>query len=438
MKNAVVFLQALRNQADADMMHDGIRGDVLEVLLLADGESDTELRKSMELHIAKMSRVMAENIAIGLPPETTSLVKAAESELSAYSNAARAVIEGRRSSPEIASQRRQEFETQFAVLEKKMEKLSDVLEQGGAESRAHAEAFLSNLIWAVGALTVVVVALVMIIAIWLSGLISKLLSRLTGRLAISLEQVSKVSQGLASSSAGMASNQLEQAAAIEQTSSRSESISRSVTLATERFQRVRNEMEELNRQMKDSQAVVGELETRMGQIVAANRNVAEITKLLDSIGFQTNLLALNASVEAARAGEAGAGFAVVADEVRALAMRAADASRQIGDHVQDSIEKAQQGSGQLTLVLDAYKKSQKTTASVSAETESLLEDSRQQSDSVREVSVSLREMASLTRDASGRASAGSEMSEELATEMEQLGDVFREVVELVGTSRREN
>ena len=63
--------------------------------------------------------------------------------------------------------------------------------------------------------------------------------------------------------------------------------------------------------------MVGKVVSTMNGITESNREIADITTLIDGIAFQTNLLALNAAVEAARAGEQGRGFAVVASEVRA-------------------------------------------------------------------------------------------------------------------------
>jgi methyl-accepting chemotaxis protein len=81
----------------------------------------------------------------------------------------------------------------------------------------------------------------------------------------------------------------------------------------------------------------------MNEVTSTMRRIGDIIGTIDSIAFQTNILALNAAVEAARAGEHGRGFAVVAAEVRALALRSAQAAREIKGLIADSGEQVAAG-----------------------------------------------------------------------------------------------
>ena len=90
--------------------------------------------------------------------------------------------------------------------------------------------------------------------------------------------------------------------------------------------------------------VVREVVSKMEDITASSRKIADIIGVIDGIAFQTNILALNAAVEAARAGEQGRGFAVVATEVRSLAQRSATAAREIKSLINASVENVDAGS----------------------------------------------------------------------------------------------
>ncbi|WP_369903656.1 methyl-accepting chemotaxis protein [Bacillus manliponensis] len=96
-----------------------------------------------------------------------------------------------------------------------------------------------------------------------------------------------------------------------------------------------NQMNLIQRAVKDLSSIIYSLENRSQQI-------SDIVTVITGISNQTNLLALNASIEASRAGEAGRGFAVVAEEVRKLAEQtetsAKDISKLISETQAETVE----------------------------------------------------------------------------------------------------
>jgi methyl-accepting chemotaxis protein len=71
----------------------------------------------------------------------------------------------------------------------------------------------------------------------------------------------------------------------------------------------------------------------VGTLSEASREIGDIVQLITAIAEQTNLLALNATIEAARAGDMGKGFAVVASEVKDLAQETAQATSDITNKI---------------------------------------------------------------------------------------------------------
>ncbi|NPA55977.1 MAG: chemotaxis protein [Epsilonproteobacteria bacterium] len=100
--------------------------------------------------------------------------------------------------------------------------------------------------------------------------------------------------------------------------------------ATDTFQvmeKTKSDFETLSHKLHDTSNEI----FQMAENITAISNVIELIK---DIADQTNLLALNAAIEAVRAGNAGRGFAVVADNVRGLAERTQKATNEISLTIQ--------------------------------------------------------------------------------------------------------
>jgi len=128
---------------------------------------------------------------------------------------------------------------------------------------------------------------------------------------------------------------------------RAVSVESDATLASERVSAVAAATEEMAssvaeiaRQVSEATRATGSAveeaehgNTEMRVLAETAQKIGEVVALIHQIASQTNLLALNATIEAARAGDAGKGFAVVASEVKALAQQTAQATDEIGAHV---------------------------------------------------------------------------------------------------------
>ncbi len=157
------------------------------------------------------------------------------------------------------------------------------------------------------------------------------------------ESINTAAREIAKGNQDLSRRAEDEAASLEETTASIHELSETVKQNAENAAQANRLATDASESAQRGGEVVGRVVATMSGITESNREIADITTLIDGIAFQTNLLALNAAVEAARAGEQGRGFAVVASEVRTLAQRAADAARDIKAVIAGSVGKVEEG-----------------------------------------------------------------------------------------------
>ena len=238
-------------------------------------------------------------------------------------------------------------------------------------------------------------------------------------------QVSTGSKQVADGAQTLAQGSTEQAASVEELSSslaeiaeRTKTNSTTAGKTASLSSAIKENAEKGSRQMDEMISAVNDINE-------ASRNISKIIKTIDDIAFQTNILALNAAVEAARAGQHGKGFAVVAEEVRNLASKSAEAAKDTGAMIQNSMEKAELGShiagetaASLTEIVTGINESNLLIAEIADATE-------QQSLGIEQINIGIDQVAQVVQQNSATAEESAAASEEMSGQ----SDMLRQLIE---------
>lgn len=245
-------------------------------------------------------------------------------------------------------------------------------------------------------------------------------TRIRGSVGSIYQGSNEISQG----NINLASRTEQQASALEQTAASMEELNSTVKQNTGNAHQASKLAETASQIARKGGVSVQEVVETMGNIASSSRRIVDIIGVINSIAFQTNILALNAAVEAARAGEQGRGFAVVASEVRNLAKRSGDAAKEIETLINESVDRVNIGSKQVTHAGETMEDIVQAITHVTDIMAEIASASDEQGKGIEQIGQAVTEMDSVTQQ-------NSALVQESAAAAASLEDQARNLTEIV-------
>jgi len=249
------------------------------------------------------------------------------------------------------------------------------------------------------------------------------LNDMFGEISSSTSQVSSGASQIADGAQALAQGSTEQAAAIQQLSSSIAEIAKKTKANAATAEETSKLSVSIIQDAEKGNQKMDEMIESVCEINEASKNISKIIKTIDDIAFQTNILALNAAVEAARAGQHGKGFAVVAEEVRNLASKSAEAAKDTGNMIQNSMEKAEFGSRIAHETADSLKDIVTGISEASRLVTEIAKSSEEQSLGITQINVGIDQVAQVIQQNSATAQESAAASEEMNDLSHILGDM---------------
>ncbi|MCL6609982.1 MAG: methyl-accepting chemotaxis protein [Peptococcaceae bacterium] len=263
----------------------------------------------------------------------------------------------------------------------------------------------------------------------LKGLVEDI-SSMAGKLSAAVQNLSAAAQINSRNMESAAATTDQMYLAVEQVAGNAQLVASASREASELAEKGNKGLDLITAQM-DS---LGRITEEVSAVISGlNKSSGEITKIVDiitNIADQTNLLALNAAIEAARAGEAGKGFAVVADEVRILAEQSAASAKEIYRLIQE----VQAGAGRAVSVMDRsrqeFSAGRKVIDEVGDYFRNILIKVHDLGDEIQSVAAAAQQLSASVQNVAeitGQQSASIQQLSTLAEELARMGTAMEEM-----------
>jgi len=237
-------------------------------------------------------------------------------------------------------------------------------------------------------------------------------------------QVSTGSRQIAEGAQSLAQGSTQQAASVEELSASIGEIAQKTKENAQLAERAAALAGTIMQNAEKGSTQMSEMTAAVHEINQASQSISKVIKVIDDIAFQTNILALNAAVEAARAGQHGKGFAVVAEEVRNLAAKSAEAAKDTGGLIQNSMEKAELGAriagetaDSLTEIVSGINESSQIVGEIARSSE-------EQSLGIDQINTGIDQVAQVVQQNSATAEESAAASEEMSSQSTMLEELI--------------
>jgi len=250
------------------------------------------------------------------------------------------------------------------------------------------------------------------------------LNTMFGEINSASNQVSTGSKQIADGAQSLAQGSTEQAASVEELSASIGEIAQKTKENATMAERAATLASTIMQNAERGSTQMGDMTQAVHEINQASQSISKVIKVIDDIAFQTNILALNAAVEAARAGQHGKGFAVVAEEVRNLAQKSAEAAKDTGSLIQNSMEKAELGAriaGETAESLSDIVSGINESSQIVGE---IARSSEEQALGITQINTGIDQVAQVVQQNSATAEQSAAASEEMSSQSSMLEELI--------------
>jgi methyl-accepting chemotaxis protein len=253
-------------------------------------------------------------------------------------------------------------------------------------------------------------------------------------LGSSAKQLSTVSAQTASGVSSMSEKSRGVAAAAEQASASTISVSSGMDESSVNLTSIASATEQMSATVGDIAANTARarstseqatskavtISEQMQKLGLAAQEIGQVTETITNISAQTNLLALNATIEAARAGAAGKGFAVVANEIKELARQTAEAT----EDIKTRIAAVQSSTGSAISDIDQITAVIKEVGGIVSNIAAAIEE---QAAVTKDVAGNIAQASASVREANSHIAETSEVSKSIAKDIAGVNEDVQDI-----------